>query len=211
MQTGVPAKPAANVAAGTRLPAQLLVAGAALAVAGTLAWLWLVRWRTGRHRHALWKSLVLPAGGVALCWLLLMTLWLPLLDYARSYRPLIARIARQMPRRRCIAAPGMPRALVVALEHFGRYHVDARHAAAGTRVQAPAGDRRHAQPPVPRWLSWPASAAPTDEESPRSTSARPTALTRARRSARGVDSVASNFGTAGGIAAARAPRPGRPS
>ena len=30
-----------------------------------LAWLWLVRWRTGRHRHALWKSLVLPAGGVS--------------------------------------------------------------------------------------------------------------------------------------------------
>ena len=49
------------------------------------AWHWrtdlalaLVRWRTGRHRNALWKSLVLPAGGVALAWLLLMTLWLPL-------------------------------------------------------------------------------------------------------------------------------------
>ncbi|MFZ9180222.1 MAG: hypothetical protein ACO21V_13530, partial [Limnohabitans sp.] len=46
---------------------------------------WLVHWRAGRHRAALWKSLVLPAGGAALCWLLLMTLWLPALDYARSY------------------------------------------------------------------------------------------------------------------------------
>ena len=37
----------------------------AFALAGTLAWLWLVRWRTGRNRHPLWKSLVLPAGGVS--------------------------------------------------------------------------------------------------------------------------------------------------
>ena len=30
--------------------------------------------------------------GVALCWLLLMTLWLPLLDYGRSNRPLAERL-----------------------------------------------------------------------------------------------------------------------
>ena len=73
-----------------------------LALLGTLAWLWLVRWRTGRHRHPLWKSLVLPAGGVALCWLLVMTLMLPLLDYARSYRVQIERIARHVPRGACV-------------------------------------------------------------------------------------------------------------
>jgi 4-amino-4-deoxy-L-arabinose transferase-like glycosyltransferase len=76
-------------------------------VAARLAWVWLVRWRTGRHREALWKSLVLPAGGVALCWLLLMTLWLPLLDYARSNRALVDRTRRHVPRLPgCIAAPG---------------------------------------------------------------------------------------------------------
>ena len=85
MQTGVPAKPAANVARlAPGFEAALLAARPADGRAGTLAWMWLVRWRTGRHRHALWKSLVLPAGGVAVCWLLLMTLWLPLLDHARS-------------------------------------------------------------------------------------------------------------------------------
>jgi hypothetical protein len=78
MQTGVPARPAAKSRrriAGF-VPSFSLLA-LLLAVRGTLAWLWLVRWRTGRHQHALWKSLVLPASGVALCWLLLMTLWLP--------------------------------------------------------------------------------------------------------------------------------------
>jgi 4-amino-4-deoxy-L-arabinose transferase-like glycosyltransferase len=134
MQTGVPAKPAANVArlapgfAATFQPVELLYAAA-----GTLAWLWLLRWRTGRHREALWKSLVLPAGGVALCWLLLMTLGLPILDYARSNRPIVERIARHVPAGHCIAAPDQPLALVAALEFFGPYEVDARRGAGQTR------------------------------------------------------------------------------
>lgn len=69
------------------------------------AWLGLVRWRTGRHQAVIWKSVVLPAGGVALCWLLLMTLWLPLLDYGRSNRPLAERLVRHVPAGRCIAVP----------------------------------------------------------------------------------------------------------
>jgi hypothetical protein len=127
MQTGAPAKPAANVAklapgfVATFQPVELVVA-----IAGTLAWLWLVRWRSGRHREAVWKSLVLPAGGVALCWLLLMTLWLPLLDYARSPRALVERLAVHVPRDACIAAPSLGPVGVAALEVFGPYRVDAR-------------------------------------------------------------------------------------
>jgi len=124
--TGVPAKPAANIArlAPGFVPSFSWLA-LGVAVAATLAWLWLVKWRTGRHRHPLWKSLVLPASGVALCWSLLMTLGLPLFDYARSYRPLVTRIARNIPRDVCIAAPGLSRAQLVALEYFGGYRVDA--------------------------------------------------------------------------------------
>ena len=126
MQTGVPAKPAANVArlAPGFTPSFSVLALGAAAI-GTLAWLWLVQWRAGRNRHPLWKSLVLPAGGVALCWLLLMTLWLPLLDYARSYRPLLQRIAQHVPHDACIAAPQAPRAFLAALESLGGYQVDA--------------------------------------------------------------------------------------
>ncbi|HUG22069.1 hypothetical protein [Piscinibacter sp.] len=134
MQTGVPAKPAANVARlvpGFVAPFSLIEL--VFAAAGTLAWLWLVRWRTGRHRHALWKSLVLPASGVALCWLLLMTLWLPALDYARSYRPLIDRIAVHVPSGACVAAPQMSRGQIVALEYMGGYDVDSAAPLADTR------------------------------------------------------------------------------
>ncbi len=127
LQTGVPAQPAINVlrlAPGFEQPFSL--PELLLALLGTAAWIWLLRWRTGRHREALWKSLVLPAGGVALCWLLLMTLWLPLLDYWRSPRPFVQRLAAQVPPGACIAAPGLAMSTVAALEHFGRWRVDAR-------------------------------------------------------------------------------------
>ncbi len=68
---------------------------------------------------------MLPAGGVSVCWLLVMTLLLPPLDNARSYRGMMERIAREVPAGSCVLAPGMPRAQVVALEYFGGYRVDA--------------------------------------------------------------------------------------
>ncbi|MDB5819837.1 MAG: hypothetical protein JWQ11_3477 [Rhizobacter sp.] len=124
MQTGVPAKPAANVAklALGFVPSFSLIA-LLFASLGTLAWLWLVRWRVGRNRHPLWKSMVLPASGVALCWLLLMTLGLPPLDYARSYRPMIRNIARHAPEGSCTWAVNLPVAQLAALEYFGHYQV----------------------------------------------------------------------------------------
>lgn len=120
MQTGVPAKPAANVvklAPGFE-PSFSLVA-LLLALAATLAWAWLVRWRTGRHRAAIWKSLVLPAGGAALCWLLVMTLWLPVLDYARGYTPVVRGIARQIDKPGCVEVLGLNRGQLAAFRYHG--------------------------------------------------------------------------------------------
>jgi 4-amino-4-deoxy-L-arabinose transferase-like glycosyltransferase len=126
IQTGVPAKPAANVARlAPGFPTTFSWLALLSAIAATVAWLWLVHWRTRRSRHPLWKSMVLPASGVSLCWLLVMTLLLPPLDQARSYRSLVARVGQQVPRDACIAAPGMPRAEVVALEYLGGWRVDA--------------------------------------------------------------------------------------
>ena len=121
MQTGVPRQPAANVAK--------LVPGFEpsfswfaflMALSATLAWAWLVKWRTGAHRTALWKSLVLPAGGATLCWLLLMTLWLPLLDYARSYAPMSRQVAKQIGKTDCAEIYGISSAQAAALQYHGQ-------------------------------------------------------------------------------------------
>lgn len=129
VQTGVPAKPAANVA---RLAPGFESHFAALplfiALAATLAWCALVRWRTARHRAAIWKSMVLPASGATLGWVLLMTLWLPLLDYGRSYAPQVALLRQAIDNARdgaparaddCVAGYGLDQPLVAALIYHG--------------------------------------------------------------------------------------------
>lgn len=128
MHTGWPTRPMANLrrlAEGFEPRFSLLAL--VFAIAATLAWLALVRWRTARHRHALWKSLALPAGGVALGWLLVMSLMLPPLDYARSLAPLAARLKARMPAdANCLAAPGQNLATLAALEWHGGWLVKGR-------------------------------------------------------------------------------------
>jgi hypothetical protein len=121
LQTGIPAKPAANVA---RLAPGFVPSFSLLpflvAVIATIAWVALVRWRTSRNRHAIWKSLVLPAGGTALGWLLVMTLWLPVLDYARSYAPVVQRLTARIDSPGCVEVFGLTRAQIAALRYHGK-------------------------------------------------------------------------------------------
>ncbi len=91
--TGFPRQPAANIARlAPGYHALLHPLPTLLALAATLAWAAVVAWRAGRHRHPLWKGMVLSAGGVTLVWVLVGTLWLPALNYASTYRPLGRRL-----------------------------------------------------------------------------------------------------------------------
>jgi hypothetical protein len=126
MQTGVPAQPAANV--------RRLVPGFEpsfgwlpfiAALAATAAWVWLVSWRAGRHRDALWKSLVLPASGAAMSWLLLMTLWMPLLNYVRSDMAVVRQVTRSIGNNAnpCVAVYGVTQVEAAALSYHGKLHL----------------------------------------------------------------------------------------
>jgi hypothetical protein len=124
MQTHIPAKPAANVR--RLLPGfEPSFSGIALAAAllATLGWIAVIVWRTGRHRSALWKSLVIPASGAVTCWILLTSLWMPMLDYARSYAPMIARVQLHVGASRCVYALALTQAQATALQFHGRYQV----------------------------------------------------------------------------------------
>lgn len=122
MQTGFPPQPAANVA---RLAPGFEAAFSSftlvIASAATVAWLWLVKWRVGRHPAAIWKSLVLPAGGATLSFLLLMTLWMPLLNYAQSYTALVERtqahIGNNVP---CVETFDLGQGQIAAFQFYGK-------------------------------------------------------------------------------------------
>jgi len=97
LQTGWPAQIAANIARQTRgLYIHVAWPATVLAILGTLAWLALVGWRLRSRPAGLWRGTALSAGGLIATWLLLATLWMPALDYARSYRDVSASLAQAL-------------------------------------------------------------------------------------------------------------------
>lgn len=95
--SGWPAKIAQNIERQTpafRLDFSFLAFLVGTAV--TLAWFTLISWRVRVQPAALWRGSMLSAGGVLATWILLNTLWLPSIDYARSYRPVASGIAQAL-------------------------------------------------------------------------------------------------------------------
>jgi 4-amino-4-deoxy-L-arabinose transferase-like glycosyltransferase len=68
-----------------------------VAACATAAWFLLVYWRLSRQPKVLWRAVVLSSGGVILLWLLLTTLWLPWINYSKSYAGVAQQIAQKLP------------------------------------------------------------------------------------------------------------------
>jgi len=68
-----------------------------VALAATVGWFFLVRWRISRQPSVLWRAVVLSSGGLILLWVLLMTLFLPELNYSKSYESVAAQIVAKLP------------------------------------------------------------------------------------------------------------------
>jgi hypothetical protein len=93
-----------------------------LGLFATLGWIFLVRWRTKRLRPAIWKSMILPAGGVTLSWVLLTSLWMPAINHARSYAFVGTEIATLLSSKPthtgCTAIYGLDDAQISALRYY---------------------------------------------------------------------------------------------
>jgi 4-amino-4-deoxy-L-arabinose transferase-like glycosyltransferase len=120
-QTGWPAQLAKNaykLAPGFK-PEFSLVA-LLIAAAASAGWIWLVHWRISRHPSVLWRAVVLSSGGVILCWLLLTTLWLPWINYSKSYAGVAQQIASKLPPvQQCVESNVGP-AQRASFAYFGR-------------------------------------------------------------------------------------------
>ena len=97
-QTGWPAQLAKNafkLAPGFK--PEFNVVALLIALLVSAGWIILVHWRISRRPSVLWRAGVLSSGGVILCWLLLMTLWLPWGNYVKSYAAVARQIASKVP------------------------------------------------------------------------------------------------------------------
>ncbi|HEY0847313.1 MAG TPA: glycosyltransferase [Noviherbaspirillum sp.] len=98
-QTGWPAQLAKNafkLAPGFKPEFNLIAF--VVAFLASIGWFVLVHWRVSRRPSVLWRAVVLSSGGVILCWLLLMTLWLPWINYGKSYAGVARQLAVKLPK-----------------------------------------------------------------------------------------------------------------
>lgn len=97
LQVGWPEQISHNIARQTQgYKAFIHWPAVAFALLGTAAWIAIVYWRLKTKPSALWRGTVLSACGIVLTWLLLVTLWLPALDYVRSYREVSSQLAQAL-------------------------------------------------------------------------------------------------------------------
>lgn len=118
--TGFPASTAANLA--RLLPgfqAQFSLLGFAIALIITAMWVAIIRWRTSRAPKVIWRCLIISASGTTLMWVLLMTLWLPTVNYAKTYRYVAERLAQAVPAgTRCIDTSNIGPAQLASFDYF---------------------------------------------------------------------------------------------
>ena len=124
MHFGIPANPAANIARlAPGFQAEVSWFAVVIAAFATVAWAQVVRWRVGRHRRELWRSLVLPALGIAWCWTLMMTVGISLFDYTQSYDRWAASVASKISDSSCIRTEKLDIGQLAALRWIAKLPV----------------------------------------------------------------------------------------
>jgi 4-amino-4-deoxy-L-arabinose transferase-like glycosyltransferase len=68
-----------------------------VAAAASVGWIVLVNWRISRQPAVLWRAVVLSSGGLILLWVLITTLFMPVLNYGKSYAIVARQIATKLP------------------------------------------------------------------------------------------------------------------
>ena len=68
-----------------------------VAASVTIGWIALVRWRISRQPAVLWRAVVLSSGGLILLWVLLLTLFMPDINYSKNYASVAHQIAANIP------------------------------------------------------------------------------------------------------------------
>ncbi|BDW10868.1 hypothetical protein PSHI8_09500 [Polynucleobacter sp. SHI8] len=87
----------------------------------TAIWFLIIRWRMSRAPKVIWRCLVISASGTTLMWVLLMTLWLPTINYAKTYQPVAQRFAKALPSKfRCIDSSFLGDSQLASFVYFTR-------------------------------------------------------------------------------------------
>ncbi len=157
MTAGVPAKIAHNFAKlepGFVAVFSPLAYGIALLL--TVAWLWMIF----ASPRSPWRSISHWAAGLSMTWVLLATLWMPWIDYGKSYRGMAMQLKQALPpSASCIAGRNIGYAQQVSLDYFAG--IRTRPSSEGSERSEKAGNPARACPlMLVQASSWPPSSEP---------------------------------------------------
>ncbi len=94
---------------------QLSLPLAVFALALTLVWFWLI----ATSPRSPMRGIMHWMAGLTLFWVLLAVLWMPWIDYGKSYRPLSAALDKALPQQaNCIANVNLPISILASLDYF---------------------------------------------------------------------------------------------
>ena len=120
--TGFPASTASNV--GRYIPgfqAEFNLTTFIAAIIITSLWGLVIRWRTSRAPKVIWRCLIISASGTTLMWVLLMTLWLPTINYAKTYQYVAQRLTQAVPKEAyCIDTTHLGYSQLASFDYFTR-------------------------------------------------------------------------------------------
>lgn len=119
--TGI-AKNAIKLAPG--FTPEFSLAATVIAFCATLAWFAVVYWRISRKPSVLMRAVVLSSGGVMLCWILLATLWMPWINYSKSYAGIAVEMAQKMPEKMSCVSSNTSAAQRASFAFFGQVHFE---------------------------------------------------------------------------------------
>jgi 4-amino-4-deoxy-L-arabinose transferase-like glycosyltransferase len=89
----------------------------AFAALATLVWFWLII----TSPRSPMRGIMHWMAGLTLFWLLIATLWMPWIDYGKTYRPMSASLAKALPANaNCIANANLPDSILASLDYFDR-------------------------------------------------------------------------------------------
>lgn len=87
----------------------------AFSILGTIIWFWLI---VTSPRSPM-RGIMHWMAGLTLFWLLITALWMPWIDFGKTYRPLSASLAKALPAKPgCIANANLPDAILASLDYF---------------------------------------------------------------------------------------------
>jgi 4-amino-4-deoxy-L-arabinose transferase-like glycosyltransferase len=89
----------------------------AFSAMATLVWFWLII----TSPRSPMRGIMHWMAGLTLFWLLIATLWMPWIDYGKTYRPMSASLAKALPANaNCIANANLPDSILASLDYFDR-------------------------------------------------------------------------------------------